>query len=247
MTPWPASIRMGERKKDPGTGKLRSDDCTRVDHQYKALEAPILGGTSSVDWGLGDKSYTYSPSYLRGWHTPRADFTAGLGIFAPTGSHYEVGGDNNTGLGMWSYEIFGGTTLYLDQDRTWSFAATAFFDLRPRPTGRKRIRTFESAMSLLTIEGGLGKSFLQGAASAGVAYYGQWKLSSDDLGFDPAWSSCRSPVERRLPEAPGIRGRPRTDVADREQEQTLCPGQFSVFQGIRRRLDVGGRIVFVHA
>ena len=37
---------------------------------------------------------------------------------------------------------------------------------------------------ILTLEGGLGKSFMQGAASAGIAYYGQWKISEDDLGVD---------------------------------------------------------------
>ena len=153
-----------------------------------ALEAPILGGTSTVDWGLGD---LYIQPIVLGWHTPRADFTGGLGIFAPTGD-YEVGGDDNTGLGMWSYEIFGGTTLYLDQDRTWSFAATAFFE-----THGKKEDTDIRVGDLLTIEGGLGKSFLQGAASAGVAYYAQWKLSSDDLGLDPP--GFLLPIERKLP------------------------------------------------
>ena len=36
---------------------------------------------------------------------------------------------------------------------------------------------------LLTLEGGLGKSFLEGAASVGLAYYAQWKLTNDDFGF----------------------------------------------------------------
>jgi hypothetical protein len=37
---------------------------------------------------------------------------------------------------------------------------------------------------LLTLEGGAGKSFVQGAAHVGVAYYAQWKLTSDDLGLN---------------------------------------------------------------
>lgn len=37
---------------------------------------------------------------------------------------------------------------------------------------------------ILTLEGGLGKSFMQGAASAGIAYYGQWKISDDDFGVE---------------------------------------------------------------
>ena len=36
---------------------------------------------------------------------------------------------------------------------------------------------------LLTLEGGLGKSFLGGAASVGLAYYAQWKLTEDEFGI----------------------------------------------------------------
>jgi hypothetical protein len=32
---------------------------------------------------------------------------------------------------------------------------------------------------LVTLEGGIGKSFLHGAASIGVAYYAQWKVTDD--------------------------------------------------------------------
>ena len=38
---------------------------------------------------------------------------------------------------------------------------------------------------ILTIEGGFGKSFMDGAASAGLAYYAQWKVSRDDFGVTP--------------------------------------------------------------
>ena len=34
----------------------------------------------------------------------------------------------------------------------------------------------------ITIEGGLGRSWYEGALSAGVAYYAQWKLTEDTLG-----------------------------------------------------------------
>ncbi len=40
---------------------------------------------------------------------------------------------------------------------------------------------------ILTLEGGLGKSFMDGAVNVGVSYYAQWKLTDDDfgLGFTP--------------------------------------------------------------
>ena len=36
--------------------------------------------------------------------------------------------------------------------------------------------------NILTVEGGLGRSWYEGALSAGVAYYAQWKLTEDTVG-----------------------------------------------------------------
>jgi hypothetical protein len=140
-----------------------------------ALEFPPTGLDSRTSTGLTD---LYMQPVNLGWTTPRADFIAGLGLYAPTGD-YEAGGDNNRGLGMWSYELFAGTTLYFDEARTWHFAATAFYETHGKKDGTD-IRVGD----ILTVEGGLGKSFMQGAASAGIAYYGQWKMSDDDFGVE---------------------------------------------------------------
>ena len=110
-----------------------------------------------------------------GWQIPRADFSAGLGIFAPTGK-YEPGGDENLGTGMWGFEVFAGTTVYFDKAKNWHFALTAFYE-----THTEKKDTNIRVGDVMTIEGGLGRSFLQGAANAGVAYYAQWKLTNDDL------------------------------------------------------------------
>jgi hypothetical protein len=139
------------------------------------LEIPILGQQASVGTGFTD--LYFQPINL-GWHTPRADFMAGLGIYAPTGN-YEAGGDDNLGLGMWSFELFGGTTVFLDKAKSWHFAATAFYE-----THTDKKDTNFNVGDLLTVEGGLGWSFLQGTANVGVAYYAQWKVTEDDLGID---------------------------------------------------------------
>jgi hypothetical protein len=140
-----------------------------------SLEVPILDLQQRVSTDLTD--LYFQPINL-GWHTPRADFMAGLGIFAPTGE-YEFGGDNNLGLGMWSFELFGGTTVYLDKAKSWHFAATAFCE-----THTEKEDTNIQVGDLVTVEGGLGWSFLEGAANVGVAYYAQWKVTNDDLGID---------------------------------------------------------------
>jgi len=140
-----------------------------------ALEVPILGTNDSVSTGFTD--LYFQPINL-GWHSARADFIAGLGIYAPTG-RYEPGGDENLGLGMWSFEVFGGTTVYLDKAKSWHFAAAAFYE-----THTDKKDTNVRVGDLLTLEGGLGWSFMQGLGNLGLAYYGQWKVTEDDLGID---------------------------------------------------------------
>jgi hypothetical protein len=140
-----------------------------------ALEFPPTGVDTRTSTRLAD---LYVQPINLGWTTPRADFIAGLGVFAPMGE-YQAGGDRNLGLGMWSYELFAGTTLYFDEARTWHFAATAFYETHGKKDG-----TNVRVGDILTLEGGLGKSFMQGAASAGIAYYGQWKISDDEFGVE---------------------------------------------------------------
>ena len=141
------------------------------------LEAPILGFERDLDTKLSD---IYIQPINLGWHTKWADFTTGIGIFMPTGE-YELGGDNNTGLGMWSFELYAGTTVYFDKAKSWHFATTAFYEIHSEKKDSD-IRVGD----ILTLEGGLGKSFLQGALSLGVAYYAQWKITNDDFGeFEP--------------------------------------------------------------
>jgi len=138
-----------------------------------ALELPALQSDSKTSTGLAD---LYIQPIILGWTTDRADFTAGLGIYVPTGD-YTAGGDSNRGLGMWSYELFGGTTAYFDEAKTWHFAATAFYETHGKKDGTD-IRVGD----IITLEGGIGKSFMDGAANVGIAYYAQWKVSDDDFG-----------------------------------------------------------------
>lgn len=143
-----------------------------------ALELPVLETESETSTGFAD---LYIQPFVLGWTSERADFTAGFGFYAPTGE-YTAGGDDNLGLGMWGFEVFGGTTVYFDEARAWHFAATAFYETHDNKDGTD-IRVGD----ILTLEGGFGRSFMDGAANAGIAYYAQWKVSDDDfgLGFMP--------------------------------------------------------------
>jgi hypothetical protein len=153
------------------------------------LEIPLLGLEDSVDTGFTD--LYFQPINL-GWHKDRVDFIAGLGVYAPTGE-YELGGSDNLGIGMWSFEFFAGTTLYLDEAKTWHFATTAFYEIHTEKKDTN-IRVGD----ILTLEGGLGKSFMDGALIVGAAYYAQWKLTDDDLGLDIKLPSGRSVGKHRV-------------------------------------------------
>lgn len=153
------------------------------------LEVPLLGLNESVDTDLTD--LYFQPINL-GWNTDQADFVAGLGIYAPVGK-YEPGGSRNTGLGMWSFEPFVGTTVYLDEQKSWSFAATAFYEMHS-----EKEDTDIRVGDILTIEGGLGKAFMGGAVNVGAAYYAQWKITDDDLGLDAHFPGGRGLAKHRV-------------------------------------------------
>ncbi|MGZ8398281.1 MAG: SphA family protein, partial [Gemmatimonadales bacterium] len=138
-----------------------------------SLEAPALSLDASSPTKFTDLTVRVIDL---GWHLPRADVSAGFQFYAPTGT-YEAGGNGNTGKGMWTYEPFLGTTVYFDQKRTVSLAATAFLEFH----GKKK-DTDVKVGEILSLEGGLGKSFLGGGLIVGAAYYAQWKLGADELG-----------------------------------------------------------------
>jgi hypothetical protein len=139
------------------------------------LEAPILGLVNETSVGFTD---LYIQPINLGWRTKRADFIAGFGVYAPTGS-YDPDASDNLGLGMWSFEFSAGTTIYFDKAKSWHFATSAFYEVHT-----EKEDTDIRVGDILTLEGGLGKSFMGGALSVGVAYYAQWKVTDDDVGSD---------------------------------------------------------------
>ena len=138
-----------------------------------SLEAPAFELGETIGTSLSDM--LIRPLDL-GWHANRADVTAGFQIYLPTG-RYEPGGSDNIGKGMWTYEPFVGTTIYFDEKRSASLATTAFWEFHS-----DKEDTDVNVGQILTLEGGLGKSFLGGGLIIGAAYYAQWKLTEDKLG-----------------------------------------------------------------
>jgi arylsulfatase A-like enzyme len=146
-----------------------------------SLEAPGLGLQEEASAGASD---AYIMPAQLGWHFKRADITTGLAFFAPTGRH-SAGASDNLGKGMWSTELSAGTTVYLDKARSFSLAATGYWETHTAKEGAVTVESMTvdqiKVGQLLTVEGGVGKSFLHGAASIGMAYYAQWKLTPDTM------------------------------------------------------------------
>jgi hypothetical protein len=149
------------------------------------IEAPAFGLNRPISAGLGD---VYVVPFSLGWHTPKANFNTAFAFFAPTG-RYTAGASDNIGKDMWSYELSAGTTVFLDSAKAWSLATSAYWETHTQKSdqnvtiGGKLSQTGVTVGDLLTLEGGVGRSFLAGAASVGLAYYAQWKVTDDDFGI----------------------------------------------------------------
>ncbi len=138
-----------------------------------AIEAPAFGLSEDTGTRFGD--LMVRPFEL-GWHTERADVTTGIDLYLPTG-RYEPGGSDNVGRGMVTLEPYVGTTVFVDEKRSASLATAAFWQIN----GEKR-HTDTKVGQILTLEGGIGKSFMGGGFSVGMAYYVEWKITRDRLG-----------------------------------------------------------------
>jgi hypothetical protein len=134
-----------------------------------ALTLPRLDFDTS-HWGMGD---SYIQPIQLGWHFKQADAFAGYAFFAPTG-RFTAGASDNTGLGMWSNEFSLGTTVYFDPERKWHASAAGFYEIHSSKHDQDL-----TVGDIVTLEGGIGRAFLKGYANAGLAYFGQWKVSPD--------------------------------------------------------------------
>jgi hypothetical protein len=157
-----------------------------------SLDAPRFGQNPGA--GFGD---TYFQPVNLGWKFGRADVIAGFAIYAPTGRYTanNANGDN-TGLGMWGFEPSIGTTIHLNEAKTWNASALASFEFH---TDKRD--TSQHVGNIFTLEGGIGRSFLKGTAKAGLVYYAQWKLTDDTLtGLPPLLVQGKNRVTALGPE-----------------------------------------------
>ena len=140
-----------------------------------AIDTPQANSTSGIGY-----SDTYVQPLQLGWHKKRYDALVGYGFYAPTGK-FTAGASNNHGLGMWSHEFSAGATVYLDDKKQWHAATNAYYNIQSHIKGTNR-----KAGNVLSLEGGVGRTFCSGLCNLGVDYYTQWKVTDDTLPNVPA-------------------------------------------------------------
>jgi hypothetical protein len=140
------------------------------------LEGDLLG-SSNTGFGFSD---TYLQPINLGWHLRRADLTAGYGIYFPTGS-FTPGASDNKGLGIYTNELSFGSTVYLNEHRSWNVSALAAYAFASKKSGIDL-----TPGQIMTIQGGLGRTFLKKTSfpiptimNAGLIGYAQFKTTSD--------------------------------------------------------------------
>ena len=162
------------------------------------MKSRIEARSLVVPGSFGFTDIMFVPVWL-GWHTPRADFTAAWSFFAPTGN-WRLGGTDNNGLGMWSWDFQGGTTVRLDNSREWSTSVLATFE-----THTPKRETDIEVGNILILEGGLGRTFMKPVTGSkipivinvGVAWYGQFKVSHD-TGTGPLTTTLLAGIKDRV-------------------------------------------------
>lgn len=151
----------------------------------------LLAGASNTIQGsyIDSKSdFAFTDMFIQpvqlGWHHKRADFVFNYSLYIPTGK-YELGGSNNSGLGMFMNEFSAGTTVFFNDKKTFHFSALAAYEIN----GKKKDTDIKTG-DILSVEGGLGKTFYcmnpektapKGILNAGLIYYLQYKVSDDKI------------------------------------------------------------------
>ena len=130
----------------------------------QALASTLVPIYKGNNYGFGD---LYVVPIIMGWHTKRLDYLADFGFHAPTGVGIRS-------LDMWTYELSFGTTYYLDGGKKWSASGNATLEIHSVKNNSDIL-----VGDFLTIKGGVGRSFLKGAASAGLDYSLQYKITHD--------------------------------------------------------------------
>ncbi|MEZ6057959.1 MAG: transporter [Planctomycetaceae bacterium] len=142
---------------------------------HSDVEIPGLGlGNSRT--AIGD---IYIEPILLGWHGDYYDIGAAAGVWAPTGD-FKVGSTANAGKDFWTGMFSLGSTLYLDDDKSWSVSALGRYETN---SGRSKVAIRPG--DDFHIEWGVAKQFDK-VFDVGLTGYCHWQVT-DDRGAGVTW------------------------------------------------------------
>lgn len=128
-------------------------------------------GVDEDTFGLGD---IYLEPVILGWHLPRWDFVAAVGVYMPTGEHDDV---SSPGRGYWSVMETLGATFYFDENKTISASILTRWLQNTEDDDR-----YTTPGADMVAEYGLGKTIPLSETfllTAGVAGYSYVQLDED--------------------------------------------------------------------
>ncbi|MGA3268214.1 MAG: transporter [Verrucomicrobiota bacterium] len=125
--------------------------------------------------GIGD---LFAESTLS-WHPKQFDFSAGLGIWAPTGDSPSPGKTPATraGLGYWTPMLTAGATWYIDGQKTWAVSALNRYEFNTEQRD-----THITPGEAYTLEWGVSKTLAKVVDIGPVGYYQQQVTSDSGTG-----------------------------------------------------------------
>jgi hypothetical protein len=126
------------------------------------------GGYSSGTFGVGD---LFAESTLS-WHIKQFDFSAGLGIWMPTGES-GVPPTTRAGLGYWTPMLTAGATWYANAEKTWALSALCRYEFNTEQRD-----TQVTPGEAFTLEWGASKTIYKVVDVGAVGYY-QQKVTGD--------------------------------------------------------------------
>lgn len=146
-----------------------------------SLDAAITGvergiGFDGDTWGAGD--LFVQPLWAQ-WSWERADVALGYGFYAPSG-RFDAGATDNIGLGYWTQQIQNGAQVWLDPQKTISLIAAQTWEFNDRVED-----TDLRAGPRVSINWGIGKTFVDGLLEALVIGYDTFQLSPDSGSDQP--------------------------------------------------------------
>jgi hypothetical protein len=111
-------------------GNARISSAATIPIANNSLSSSAQGAISGGG-GLGD---AYFQPLILGWHQPRADVRAIVGVLVPSGK-FNAGAKDNVGNGYWTPVIAAGQSFYLSEDKATTISLFEMYEFHTAQSG----------------------------------------------------------------------------------------------------------------